>query len=660
NIAQQGASSGQVLKWNGSAWTPQNDSDSGGDDWGAQTAVTGAALSGNGTAGNPLNIAQQGATSGQVLKWNGSAWTPQNDSDSGGDDWGAQTVEASAEFGGNGTSASPLALAQQSAATGQVLKWNGSSWSPADDLIGTGGGGGNTYFAGPGISITGTAPNLTINNTGDLDETNELQTLSLTGNDLTLSDDGGTVTLPIPVVNNYSAGTGIDITGTAPDFTIVNTGDADNDPANELQTLSLTGNDLTLSDGGGTVALPPSNSYDAGAGIDITGTAPNFTIINTGDADNNPANEIQTLSLTGNDLSLSNGGGTVTLPADNTYTAGPGISITGSAPNLTINNTGDADNDPANELQNLSLNGTLLKITGTNSTVSLDTVLNNVSGLWIANGNNISNTNSGNVGVGTTTPAAKFHVKANGQAIRVEGDNAQIGFAKTGGGPTGFIEKASDYLSIATIDSSSILLTTANAKSLFVDGVSGNVGIGDHNTGDAKLAVYHDQNGGFLLQNNVGINWEFVVAPLGSLQLYNSFLGSGFPAGTFAPNGIYTPSDRRLKKDVKDLPGVLNKLTKLNPVSYHYLPEKSNSPLSIGFLAQDVQTYFPELVTENVTRDGNTYLGLNYAGFGVLAVKAVQEQQTQIESLRQENDELRSRLNLLESKINQLVGQAKK
>lgn len=35
-------------------------------------------ISGNGTLASPLSIAQQGATSGQVLTWNGSTWVPQN------------------------------------------------------------------------------------------------------------------------------------------------------------------------------------------------------------------------------------------------------------------------------------------------------------------------------------------------------------------------------------------------------------------------------------------------------------------------------------------------------------------------------------------------------------------------------------------------------
>ena len=48
------------------------------------------------------------------------------------------------------------------------------------------------YTAGDGIDISGG----TISNTGDLDDANEIQTLSISGQNLSLSPDGGTVVLP--------------------------------------------------------------------------------------------------------------------------------------------------------------------------------------------------------------------------------------------------------------------------------------------------------------------------------------------------------------------------------------------------------------------------------------------------------------------------------
>lgn len=59
------------------------------------TIQTDATLSGNGTAETPLQLAQQGATTNQVLKWNGTTWLPTND------DGGAEIYEAFASVIGD-------------------------------------------------------------------------------------------------------------------------------------------------------------------------------------------------------------------------------------------------------------------------------------------------------------------------------------------------------------------------------------------------------------------------------------------------------------------------------------------------------------------------------------------------------------------------------
>ncbi|MBK8472139.1 MAG: hypothetical protein IPL33_08160 [Sphingobacteriales bacterium] len=116
--------------------------------------------------------------------------------------------------------------------------------------------------------------------------------------------------------------------------------DADSNPNNEIQTLNLSGNNLSLSNGGGSVALPTGTTYIAGTGINISGN----TISNIGDSDNNSSNEIQTLSLSGNNLSLSNGGGSVTLPSSG---GGSGWNLTGNAAtNPSTNFIGTTDDQP--------------------------------------------------------------------------------------------------------------------------------------------------------------------------------------------------------------------------------------------------------------------------------------------------------------------------
>ncbi|MCG6190377.1 autotransporter outer membrane beta-barrel domain-containing protein [Maribellus maritimus] len=91
--------------------------------------------------------------------------------------------------------------------------------------------------------------------------------------------------------------------------------DADADATNELQTISLSGTLLTLSDGGGTVTLPSSGGGDnwgtqtviSDATLSGDGTTASPLSIDGGLIDN------QTLAISGNDLSIS-GGNTVTLP----------------------------------------------------------------------------------------------------------------------------------------------------------------------------------------------------------------------------------------------------------------------------------------------------------------------------------------------------------
>jgi len=73
---------------------------------------------------------------------------------------------------------------------------------------------------------------------------------------------------------------------------IKNPNDADHDATNELQTISKTGNTVTLSNGGGSIT-DENTTYTAGTGISIVGT----NITNTGDT--NAADDVQAL----NDLS---------------------------------------------------------------------------------------------------------------------------------------------------------------------------------------------------------------------------------------------------------------------------------------------------------------------------------------------------------------------
>jgi len=179
-----------------------------------------------------------------------------------------------------------IPVSNTSPSTGQILKYNGSEYVPADDDI-SGGTGVDGVVNSAGFSGTTTKTltltrsnglsNLTASFTDNVDDadnntSNEIQALSKSGATISLSNGGGSISLN------------------------------DDDATNEIQILSKSGTSLSLSNGGGSVTL--------------------------GDEDN--GNELQTISKSGNTITLSDGGGSVIDAVD------------------------DADNDPTNENQTVS------------------------------------------------------------------------------------------------------------------------------------------------------------------------------------------------------------------------------------------------------------------------------------------------------------------
>jgi hypothetical protein len=171
-------------------------------------------------------------------------------------------------------------------------------------------------------------------------------------------------------------------------------GDGDSDPMNEIQDLSLVGTDLTLSQGGGTVSIA-DNDNDATNEIQTISLAGGVLTLSGGggaitlaDADTDPMNEIQTLTQTGTDVTLSNGGGMI--------------------------NIADDDSDSTNEIQMLSLVGVELSISGGNS-ITIPSG-GGGAGVWSLNGPDAYYV-GGNVGIGTGTPKTAFHVNSNRRVL---------------------------------------------------------------------------------------------------------------------------------------------------------------------------------------------------------------------------------------------------
>jgi hypothetical protein len=110
-------------------------------------------LTGSGTPGSPLDLASQGASVGQVLKWNGSAWVPQND------ERGGLTLpfSGSASVSGSGVAVFSIANTATSGINTTAYFVTNSTDGTAMLAVATATSGNNTGVYGASFSPTGFA-----------------------------------------------------------------------------------------------------------------------------------------------------------------------------------------------------------------------------------------------------------------------------------------------------------------------------------------------------------------------------------------------------------------------------------------------------------------------------------------------------------------------
>ncbi|MBC7775590.1 MAG: tail fiber domain-containing protein [Phycisphaerae bacterium] len=522
---------------------------------------------------------------------------------------------------------------------------------------------------------------------------------------------------------NIQAGSGISINGSSISAT-------DNSATNELQTIALNGNQLTLSSNGGTVILPTSGGGD-NWGTQVASTAPtlsgNGTVVSplalaqqgavNGQvlqwdgskwAPATPAGGSSGWSLTGNigtDASINFIGTTDDIPLvfkvnnqfaglidrfdlNTFFGANAGQNTTGAfntatgAFSLSSNTTGD--NNTANGAGALLSNTTGHSNTATgfnaltfNTTGVQNTANGSASLLYNTTGSfntatgvsalqfNTTGDNNTATGVGAlySNTTGNYNIANGNLALysnTIGWDNVAIGYSALTSNTTGDNNTATGHGALNA--NTTGYGNTANG----IDALSYNT-TGDGNTATGYYALSFNETGGENtaigehsgplfpdLSNTTALGFGASVTASNTIAVGNTSITS-----IKGQVGFTTFSDARIKTNIQEnIPG-LPFIQKLRPVSYQYDIHRQNALLGIvdtamwegkydiekmtfsGFLAQEVEQAAQSLGYEfsgvDAPKDGKGLYGLRYAEFVVPMVKAMQEQQNQIEELRQEN-----------------------
>jgi hypothetical protein len=147
----------------------------------------------------------------------------------------------------------------------------------------------------------------------------------------------------------------------------------------------------------------------------------------------------------------------------------------------------------------------------------------------------------------------------------------------------------------------------------------------------------HDDSQPFYDSSAITVNFN---SPDGDLNGFWKYNGSSICAPC--------PSDERAKINVEKLDDSLNKVLKLQGVSFEWNPEVVSQRAfkqkkSIGLIAQEVEKVLPEVIVEEVI-ENQTLKTVEYGNLTAILIEAIKDQQNQINSLKETVHELSTKL----------------
>jgi hypothetical protein len=290
---------------------------------------------------------------------------------------------------------------------------------------------------------------------------------------------------------------------------------------------------------------------------------------------------------------------------------------------------------------------------------------------WTISNPQLTIRSSGNVGIGTSSPSYTLHLKAASgitTGLRLESNGGLTNFdilSSEGDGNVYLYQRSNYGILIGTNNTERMRITsggnvgigtTTPDVRLQIDGTNNQERLRLRNTDSVSYLSFSEQNitmwrpndsgSAFVLQTQpISGTWTgggggIEFRPLNTLRMTIGPTGNiGAPSGT----NIFNASDARLKQNISQITYGLDAIAALNPVKFNWIdgfePSEDGKDM-LGFVAQEVLEVIPEAIElfgGDINLNGQTIttpLRVNEKFIIPVLVKAIQEQQTQINELK--------------------------
>jgi len=213
-----------------------------------------------------------------------------------------------------------------------------------------------------------------------------------------------------------------------------------------------------------------------------------------------------------------------------------------------------------------------------------------------------------------------------------------------------------DNLWVGTQDDMSLILATNDSQSMritsngaIIAGVNADIS----SVSAPSNTTFYSSNGDITVQADNGSHYISDLLPgytrgqfgcMAANGSYMYFAVNGYYAAYLTSSGTLSASDERLKENVTTLTGSLDKINQLRGVSFNWKNEARGTGNNIGFIAQEVESVYPELVGDGGLPDvdgESPHKHVNYEKLVPALVEAIKE-------LKAELDAAKARITTLE------------